>query len=1021
MAGWLRAAESFLNKIDEKAAGSLRRGDADAAGRGSESEDSDAARPPPHRRQYHSDGQQPPLAGSNGRAQAAINVGAYHSDPRLDAGPGPASTSGNGSAASYATSGRARLATRQPPLRAAKSAKEDDWGVLLGSTGGSIGRGDQRARDAPSSAGREASGSLAGTATGGAQGGGGALRSHAASKGRSQTVLAAAPAAASPAAAPGRPESVTSDAPSTPSSHIGADIIDVTAKPDSKLPVVQDTAAQAGRSIAATSPAIMEAATAAAAGPPARPRWTSDAAHASQEERQQQAQALGAASGGRAAAATVAGVSEQSAQTACPAPLDGAADTSSAAQCAVPEATGEGKVPDGGSRALTAGAALEDIGGLGGAASEEDMHLGKSEDLAEDGTMAEPLLAGPNVDADAGPMAGQAKEAADSLPSQAGNGTSIEQGMPLIDRHRVSAVPTESGREAAEPAQYTEGAADTPAAATSSSSPAREMASAGWPHEALGKDDDLIAAYIEGIQTRGTQSAGEMSGGDVDKRPSPLDLPPRQGRRGYAYGAPAGAARGGGGGPIGISTFFKAGRKSSDTADKRLQQLDGDGASRHSSAGEEEEEEDDDDESASGTTMSSDDEEDSADEAVARAAAAKEEADQAAALARRILQENLAASAAAVALQEQEQELVRLEEKREGIKWQVATAAEEHAKEIAKLRESMLEGMQAVQIEKHAHSGTRLEAVQREASLETETLDHAKALAAAQRALDEKVAVVRSLQMKIETAEIRQAVMEQEVAEAESSIAQLEQLRHGGLAQDGIHDTQQASLKSDELEVLDARYEEVQQQVLELEAQLHAEQSAQRQPSALEIDLQQNLKQLTDQLIQKQSQVEALASEKATLTLRLEVGSLASLELGMTWPAVNLPAVELPTITNTLEEESAAALLQSKRRKAAAAILDQRDGDDEDPEYGLTRTSTPSKSRRAAFAVRDFGLGAAGNAVVRQVSLLALGLDSLFLGGARYLRGSSSARAMLAGYLCLLHAWVLLVWLMSSHTATALR
>eukprot|EP00850_Spirogloea_muscicola_P000064 SM000001S04466 [mRNA] locus=s1:362667:367608:- [translate_table: standard] len=992
MAGWLRAAESFLNKIDEKAAGSLRRGDADAAGRGSESEDSDAARPPPHRRQYYSDGQQQsPLAGSDGRAQAAVTVSAYHSEPRLDAGPGPASTSGNGSGAGYATSGRARLAARQPPLRAAKSAKEDDWGVLLGSTGGSIGRGDQRARDVPSSAGREASGSLAGTVAGG----GGALRSHAASKGRGQAVPAAAPAAASRAAAPGRTEHVAVDAPITANSQIGADTVDVTAKPDSKLLTVQDTAAQAGRSTAAAGPAVTEATTAAAAGPSLRPPRTSDAAHASQEERQQQAQALGAASGGRAAAAIVAGVSEQSAQTACPAPLVGAADTSSAAQSAS-EATERGKVTDGESRASTAGVALEYTGGHGGAASEEDVHLGKEDDSTEDGTAAEPPLARLIMEADAGPMAGHANEGAESLPSQAGNGSFVEQGMSSDDSHRLLAVSTESGREATAPAQYTEGAADAPAAATSSSS--REMASAGRPNEALGKDDDLIAAYIEGIQTRGTQSASETSGGDVDGRARPLDLPPRQGRRGYANGA---AARGGGGGPIGISSFFKARRKSSDATDKRLRLLDGDGASRHSSAGEDEEEEeeedDDDDDSASGTTMSSDDEEDSADEAMARAAAAKEEADQAAALARRILQENLAASAAMVALQEQEQELVRLEETREGIKWQVATAAEEHAKEIAKLRESMLEGMQAVQVEKHAHSGTRLEAVQREASLETETLDHAKALAAAQRALDEKVAVVRSLQMRIETGQIRQAEMEQELAEAESSIAQLEQLRHGGLAQDGIHDTQQASLRSDELAVLDARYEEVQQQVLELEAQLQAEQSAQRQPSALEIDLQQNLKQLIDQLIQKQSQVEALASEKATLTLRLE------------------------TITNTLEEESAAALLQSKRRKAAAAMLDHRDGDDEDPEYGLTRTSTPSKSRRAVFAGKDFGLGAAGNAVMRQVSLLALGLDSLFLGGARYLRGSSSARAMLAGYLCLLHAWVLLVWLMSSRTATALR
>lgn len=60
-------------------------------------------------------------------------------------------------------------------------------------------------------------------------------------------------------------------------------------------------------------------------------------------------------------------------------------------------------------------------------------------------------------------------------------------------------------------------------------------------------------------------------------------------------------------------------------------------------------------------------------------------------------------------------------------------------------------------------------------------------------------------------------------------------------------------------------------QVAELEARLAAVAGQKREPSERERELERRLQSLTDHLIQKQAQVEALASEKATLALRLEV------------------------------------------------------------------------------------------------------------------------------------------------------
>jgi hypothetical protein len=150
----------------------------------------------------------------------------------------------------------------------------------------------------------------------------------------------------------------------------------------------------------------------------------------------------------------------------------------------------------------------------------------------------------------------------------------------------------------------------------------------------------------------------------------------------------------------------------------------------------------------------------------------------------------------------------------------------------------------------------------------------------------------------------------------------------------------------------------------------------------MELELQTRLNQLTDHLIQKQAQVEALSTEKATLHFRLEA------------------------VSNTLREaKSAAQSRASKRNKANSGGGDWSMYDD-DIEYGLSR---PYSSKDKGFVQADFDHPITQGTGSHPVIQLVLQMDSLFLGGARILRTHSSARALAGLYLFALHGWVLFV------------
>nr|CAD1817171.1 unnamed protein product [Ananas comosus var. bracteatus] len=90
------------------------------------------------------------------------------------------------------------------------------------------------------------------------------------------------------------------------------------------------------------------------------------------------------------------------------------------------------------------------------------------------------------------------------------------------------------------------------------------------------------------------------------------------------------------------------------------------------------------------------------------------------------------AAVAAEAIKEREETVARLEGEKQSLEKMLEEREKEQAQEASELQTSMIETMEAVEIEKQKHNSTRMEAFARVARLEAVNADLAKSLAAAQ-------------------------------------------------------------------------------------------------------------------------------------------------------------------------------------------------------------------------------------------------------------------------------------------------
>ncbi|KHG25941.1 Golgin candidate 2 -like protein [Gossypium arboreum] len=278
---------------------------------------------------------------------------------------------------------------------------------------------------------------------------------------------------------------------------------------------------------------------------------------------------------------------------------------------------------------------------------------------------------------------------------------------------------------------------------------------------------------------------------------------------------------------------------------------------------------------------------------------------------RRKRKERLMAERAAVkavdAIKERENTVARLEGEKQSLEKILEEGAKQHAQEASELQTTTMEMMDAVELEKQKHNDTRMEALQRLAKLETTNADLARSLATAQKRLEVEINRVADLRRQIELEEAAHEELKRRIASNHQSGTNLNQLAASkGIefgceileaemkrSEDGkfvnlmvklqrksVHPPElrctRCALPSKGFEVLlmfGAKAQCLDNTARQLEASIELTRKAVEDPTEVEVELKRRLGPLTDHLIQKQAQVEALSSEKATLSFRIEAVS----------------------------------------------------------------------------------------------------------------------------------------------------
>uniref|UniRef100_A0A5B7B8J6 Putative golgin candidate 2 n=1 Tax=Davidia involucrata TaxID=16924 RepID=A0A5B7B8J6_DAVIN len=327
----------------------------------------------------------------------------------------------------------------------------------------------------------------------------------------------------------------------------------------------------------------------------------------------------------------------------------------------------------------------------------------------------------------------------------------------------------------------------------------------------------------------------------------------------------------------------------------------------------------------------------------------------------KILAEKKAAKAVE-AIKERENMVARLEGEKQSLEKILEERAKQHAQEASELQTSTMEMMEAVELEKQKHNNTRMEALTRLAKFETANADLARSLATAQWNLEVEVNQVSELRQQIE---LREATHE----DLRRKISNTHQTGNKLVTSKGVEF---------EREILEAEYSfitdkvgRLQEKAKTLETNIEMTQKERENPTEVEIELKQRLGQLTDHLIQKQAQVEALSSEKATLLFRIEA------------------------VSRLLDES------KSMPNAADFSSTSSRD----DLETGVWELS--NSKLRPLFEERIRSGRQHLGSLVRQ-------LDSIFCAGAVFLRRNSTARLWSLVYLVCLHLWVL--YILKSHS-----
>ncbi|GAB4845298.1 Ras- protein Rab-11A [Ancistrocladus abbreviatus] len=271
----------------------------------------------------------------------------------------------------------------------------------------------------------------------------------------------------------------------------------------------------------------------------------------------------------------------------------------------------------------------------------------------------------------------------------------------------------------------------------------------------------------------------------------------------------------------------------------------------------------------------------------------------------------------------------------------------------------MMEMMEAVDIEKQKHNNTRMEALARLAKLETVNADLARCLATAQWNLEVEVNRVAELREQTESRETAHEELQRRIATTQQTGTSID----NSMASKGVK-LEHEMLVAEYSFVTD-KVEQLNEKVGKLKANIESTRKEMEHPTEVEVELKRRLAQLTDHLIQKQSQVEALSSEKAMLLFRIEAVSRLLDE--------NKPAVTMIDLSSSSQEDLTTGTWQLSRSQLKPMFED--------------------KIRTGQQHLRS---------LLRQ-------LDTIFSAGSVLLRRNPTAKLLSLIYLVCLHFWVLYI------------
>ncbi|KAG7592098.1 Golgin subfamily A member 5 [Arabidopsis thaliana x Arabidopsis arenosa] len=330
----------------------------------------------------------------------------------------------------------------------------------------------------------------------------------------------------------------------------------------------------------------------------------------------------------------------------------------------------------------------------------------------------------------------------------------------------------------------------------------------------------------------------------------------------------------------------------------------------------------------------------------------------------RIFAEKVATKAVAV-IKERENMVARLEGEKLSLEKIVEERAKQQAQEAAELQTNMMETLEAADLEKQKHNNTRMEVLTRLAGLEAANAELTRSLAAGQKKLETQIDQVAVLRQQVELKESTLEELKRDTFNIGGSGTTLKQL---DTSRGDIFEHQMLEA---EISLLTDKIGRLQDKATKLEADIELMRKELEEPTEVEIELKRRLNQLTDHLIQKQSQVEALSSEKATISFRIEA------------------------VSRLIEE--------NKGMSATEASSQDLEAGDWELSGSKFKPAFQEKIRSGK----------------KHLGWLVMQLNAIFVSGTVFLRRNPTAKIWAVVYLVCLHLWVLYILLSHSDASSS--